>query len=148
MISNRLLATLMASLILCLGNAAFAQNAPAPTSELYLALGEKAGIQHFTHDFLIIVLQDDRIKDKFDDANIDRLEGLLAEQFCDLAGGPCHYSGKDMHTAHANRGITTAQFNALAEDLQIAMENNHISSRASNQLVAKLAPMYTDVVSK
>lgn len=128
------------------GTVAFASD--APSEGLYADLGGQAGIQKFTHDFLVIVLADDRIKDKFADANIERLEGLLAEQFCDLSGGPCHYSGKDMKTAHKGRNITMAQFNALAEDLQISMERDGVSSQASNRLIAKLAPMFGQVVTK
>ncbi len=123
---------------------------PSPTHDdaLYQSLGAKAGIRKFTHRFLTIVLADPRIQSKFEDADIERLEGLLAEQFCDLSGGPCRYSGKDMKSAHRDKGINTAQFNALAEDLQVAMEEAGVSSAASNQLVAKLAPMYKDVVTK
>ena len=121
---------------------------PARSAELYEQLGQKEGIRHFTHRFLSIVLADERIKGKFEDANIDRLEGLLAEQFCDLSGGPCQYSGRDMGTAHRGMDINTAQFNALAEDLQIAMEEAGIRTAASNQLIAELAPMYHQVVTK
>ena len=53
-----------------------------------------------------------------------------------------------MSDAHEGMGISNAHFNALAEDLQIAMENNHISSSISNKLVAKLAPMQRPIVSK
>jgi hemoglobin len=134
---------------ICLSTAALGETQqPTRDSALYEQLGGKTGIRKFTHRFLEIVLADDRIKSKFDDANIDRLEGLLAEQFCDLSGGPCQYSGKDMHAAHKGMGINTAEFNALAEDLQIAMSEAGISSRASNRLISKLAPMYHDVVTK
>ena len=117
-------------------------------ASLYHGLGEKAGIRKFTHTFVGIIVADERIKDKFADADMDRLEGLLSDQFCELSGGPCKYAGRDMKTTHKNMGIMTAQFNALAEDLQIAMEQAGVSTFYSNQLVGKLAPMYHVIVTK
>jgi hemoglobin len=120
---------------------------PAPGS-FYADLGGLAGIRKFTHALVVMLVEDPRTRDKFEDADMDRLEVLLVEQFCDLSGGPCHYSGKDMRAAHAHKEIGIAQFNALAEDLQIAMEQNQVPSAAANKLVAKLAPMAHDVVTR
>jgi len=53
-----------------------------------------------------------------------------------------------MYEAHDGMKISNAHFNALAEDLQMAMEKNNISSAIANQLVAKLAPMQRPIVSK
>jgi hemoglobin len=125
----------------------FAQTTPA-SDALYQELGGKAGISKIVSDFLPIVLADARIKESFKDADAERLAAMLAEQFCELSGGPCKYSGKDMKSAHENMKITNAQFNALAEDLQLAMEKNNIPSRAQNKLTAKLAPMQRTVVTK
>jgi hemoglobin len=123
--------------------------ASLPAADAFFTeLGGKDGIREFTHTFMGLITTDPRIKDKFEDADLDRLEGLLAEQFCDLSGGPCHYSGRDMRAVHAHRDITSAQFNALAEDLQIAMEQHNVPSSAANRLIAKLAPMHRDVVTK
>ena len=43
---------------------------------------------------------------------------MLADQFCDVLGGGCKYSGKSMRKIHEGLKITTADFNALAEELQ------------------------------
>lgn len=121
---------------------------PAPAGAFYADLGGMEGIRKFTHTFIGLITQDERIKDKFEDADLERLERLLAEQFCDLSGGPCHYSGHDMRSVHAHLEIRMAHFNALAEDLQIAMEQNGVPSAAANKLIAKLAPMVRDVVTQ
>lgn len=124
-----------------------AQTAPE-SDAVYQALGSKGGIKKIVDDFLPIVLADARIKDSFKDTDIERLGFMLTEQFCQVSGGPCGYSGKDMKTAHAGRHITNAQFNALAEDLQVAMDKHGIPSSTQNKLLAKLAPMQRDVVTK
>ena len=53
-----------------------------------------------------------------------------------------------MSTAHQQMHITNAQFNALAEDLQIAMDKHGVASSVQNKLIAKLAPMQRAVVTK
>ena len=72
----------------------------------------------------------------------------LEEQFCMLSGGPCEYKGEPMAEIHAGLKVTNAQFNALAEDLQMAMERNSVPSHIQNKLVAKLAPMQRTIVTK
>ena len=107
--------------------------------------GGKPGMAKITHEMMVGVLADPRIKDFFAKTDIERLEFLLAEQFCELVSGPCKYSGRDMKTVHRGEKINTAHFNFLAEHLQVAMENNGVPTWAQNKLIAKLAPMHRDV---
>lgn len=115
---------------------------------LYRDLGGKEKIELFTNDFVDILLQDPRIKDFFKDTNIPRLKMLLAEQFISLAGGPVKYSGADMKSVHTGLNIRNADFNALAEDLQIAMDRAKVPFFTQNRLIALLAPMQRDIVTK
>jgi hemoglobin len=126
---------------------AFAQNIPAADS-FYQDLGGKEGIQKIVDTFIPIVLEDLRINYTFDGVDMKRLANKLFEQFCELSGGPCKYTGKDMVTIHEDLKITNAQFNALAENLQTAMDKQSIPSRVQNKLIAKLAPMQRDIVTK
>jgi hemoglobin len=134
--------TFAALVLSCLAAGAHADDS------LFKALGGKPGIEKFTADFVQIVAADPRIERFFKDTDLQRLELLLAEQFCSLAGGPCKYQGRSMKEAHADMGVNTAHFNALAEGLQIAMEKNGVPHRAAARLVALLAPMHRDVVTK
>ncbi|MFZ6769547.1 group I truncated hemoglobin [Undibacterium sp. Di26W] len=114
---------------------------------LFQALGNEPGISKIVDEMLGLVLQDERIKASFKEANMPRLAKLLKEQFCVISGGPCKYTGDDMKLVHENLGINAAQFYALAEDLQIAMDKLAIASSTQNKLMAKLAPMKKDIVS-
>jgi hemoglobin len=136
------------SLIFLLGTAVSQAQSATLSDPLFQQFGGKAGIDKIVADFLPILLADDRIKDTFKDADMERLGNLLAEQFCQLTGGPCEYSGKNMREAHKDMHLSNAQFNALAEDLQFAMEKNGVSSSAQNKLIAKLAPMQRTVVTR
>jgi len=136
----------VAALLVAASPAGFAQTSHGDV--LYQDLGGKEGIRKVVDAFLPIVLDDPRIGQAFKDADIERLGMLLAEQFCQLSGGPCKYSGRDMKATHEGMNITNAQFNVLAEDLQTAMDRQGIASRVQNKLIAKLAPMQHEVVSK
>ena len=120
----------------------------AQDAATFEGLGGKPGIKKIVDTLLPIVLADPRIKDSFQDIDMKHLGMRLEEQFCMLSGGPCVYKGKDMADIHDGLNISNAQFNALAEDLQIAMERNGVPSRIQNKLVAKLAPMQRAIVTK
>lgn len=134
---------------------------PYTEDSTYQGLGGKEGIKKIVDTFITLITTDPRIKDSFTDFDIPQLNVRLQEQFCEFAGGPCKYTGKyhdkamegvgpvrDMKTVHQDLQITNAMFNALAEDLQIAMEQHNVPSSISNKLVAKLAPMQRDIVTK
>jgi hemoglobin len=120
--------------------------AQAVDDQLYQRLGAQAGIDKIVHDFIPIVLADPRINSFFRETDMDKLAKLLAEQFCQLAGGPCSYSGRDMVGAHDGMGVRLAHFNALAEDLQQSMEDNHVDAATANKLIGRLAPLQRAIV--
>jgi hemoglobin len=129
--------------LLCV--ASFAMAADDAT---FQGLGGKPGIKKIVATLIPLVLADARIKESFADSDMKNLAMRLEEQFCALSGGPCTYGGKDMAEIHDGLNITRAQFNALAEDLQIAMERTGVPARFQNKLVARLAPMARSIVTK
>ena len=124
---------------------AFAQ---APNEAALAPYGGYAGLGKITHDFVERVQKNPRIASFFKDADIERLEAMLTDQFCDVLGGGCKYSGKSMKEVHTNMKVRTADFNALAEDLQDALAAGNVPTYQQNKLIAKLAPMHRDVVEK
>lgn len=113
---------------------------------LYERIGGEAKMRATMHEFVLIMESDDRINFTFANTDLGKFEQLLFEQLCNLTGGGCKYTGRDMYTAHAKLNITNAQFNALAEDLYAAFDRVHVPYRLQNQVVAMLAPMQRDVV--
>lgn len=126
-------------------NLAYAQ---APNEAALAPYGGYAGLGKITHDFVERVQKNPRISSFFKDSDIERLEGMLTDQFCDVLGGGCKYAGKSMKEAHRDMKVSTADFNALAEDLQDALTAGNVPTSQQNKLVAKLAPMHRDVVEK
>lgn len=125
-----------------------ASQAATSSDAVFQEFGGKAGISKVIDDFLGIWAADPRINARLKDADVERLGFLLKEQIAQLTGGPVVYSGRDMKTAHRDMGLRNVDFNALAEDLQTAMEKNGVPTRAQNKLLAKLAPMEHDIVTK
>jgi hemoglobin len=125
-----------------------AARAESPDLGTYNAFGKLDGITRIVDDGVDRLLKDDRIKSYFASANIPRLKQLLSQQFCALLNGPCTYQGRDMKETHASMGLHNADFNALAEDFQLAMDDFKVPFREQNKLLALLAPMQHDIVRK
>jgi hemoglobin len=128
-------------------SAALSLSARADRS-LYADLGERAGIERIANAAVSLWLADDRVKDDFDNINLDRLKARLVDQLCQLAEGPCVYKGRSMAASHKGLHLTRAKFNAVAEDLQTAMEQAGIAYWTQNRLMARLAPMQRDIVTR
>ncbi len=122
--------------------------APVISSDgsLYKAFGGHDGLVRITDDLFVNIQADPRISSFFEPKKIPHIKDMLVEQFCEILGGGCTYSGKDMTTAHKDLGITQDSFFALVEDLQKAMDKNHVPFAAQNRLLAALAPQSRDMV--
>ena len=118
----------------------------ARADTLFVDLGGRSGLEKLAGLAVETWTHDPRVSATFDETNPDRLRRLLFEQLCKLTDGGCVYSGRDMREAHRGLHLDTLQFNVVVEDLQTAMEQLDIPFSVQNKLLAKLAPMYRDVV--
>ena len=122
--------------------------APQARAALFDDVGGQAGIDRIVDDATARFLADPRVSKTFEETNMDRFKKMLSAQLCQLTGGPCEYRGHDMTTAHRGLAVNQAMFNALAEDLQDSMEAVGVSYHTQNRVLALLAPMQRDVVSR
>lgn len=113
---------------------------------LFERIGGAAKLKAAVDEFTNIILEDDRINFTFADSDMNKFKKLIFEQLCEITQGPCKYTGRDMHEAHAKLNLDNAQFNALAEDLYMAFDRVHVPYRVQNRVMALLAPMQRDVV--
>lgn len=121
---------------------------PYDGAALYTAFGGEAGVGRVVDGMVDRSLEDPRIAEILIASDLVRLRRTLKEQFCYILGGACDYSGRDMQSSHKDLGITNRELNALIENLQLAMNAEGIPFRAQNKLLAKLAPMQPDVVTR
>jgi len=121
--------------------------AVAPADDaLFRALGGQAGIARIVDDFVPRLVADPRLSEFFRKARQEHLEEMLAQQFCQVSGGGCAYTGLPMKLAHQDMDISKGDFNALVEVLQASMDAQGVPFATQNQLLARLAPMHRDIV--
>ncbi len=130
--------------IACVSGAASAQT----QKSLYDRLGGQAAIVAVVDDFVGNVAKDKRINGFFAHADIPHLKMELVDQICSATGGPCTYTGKDMKTAHAGMGIHSRDFNALVGDLGKTLKKFKVPKKEQGELVAILAPLKKDIVTR
>lgn len=119
---------------------------PTAQPKLYDQMGGKGGIETIVDNFLNNLASDTRIAHFFATTDISHFRSMLIQQFCDLSGGPCTYGGKNMYDAHDKLHISDADFNALVEDLQKAMDDAQVPRDAQNRFLTLLVPMQKDSV--
>jgi hemoglobin len=138
--------------VIALSPIVHADENPAPADPSLLPVfeqfGGKPGLDALMEDFMIKLIEDSRTREYFAEADQKHIKQMLSEQFCVILGGPCTYTGKSMKEAHARLAINRGGFNALVEDLQLAMDMHEIPFRAQNKLLARLAPMHREVVTQ
>ncbi len=115
---------------------------------MFRTFGGKPGLAMLSDRFMQGLLADGRMRPHFSDVNTRRFKEKLTEQLCELLGGGCEYTGDPMKEVHAGLVITKADFNALVEVLQDAMDAQGIAFSDQNKLLALLAPMYRETVTR
>lgn len=115
---------------------------------MWRAFHGQAGVDRVVDELVDRSVADPRIGDIFKGHDLVRLRRTLKEQFCYLLNGGCHYSGRAMRAAHKDLGLQNADFNALVEHLQVAMDHERIPFRVQNRFLAKLAPMQRTTVER
>jgi hemoglobin len=117
---------------------------------LYDRLGGKDGVDAIADIFSKNLIADPRVSKLFKKSKdgLAHFKQMMAEQICQLAAGPCQYTGKDMKDAHKGMGIADAQFDAVVEDLKLALDEKGVSEQDKSELFAALAPMRADIVEK
>jgi len=123
-------------------------SAPA-TPTLYQRLGGREAIKQVVDDFVANLAADPRVNARFkglDAAKMAKLQTDLADQICDVTGGPCAYLGRDMKTVHAGMKITEAEWNATVEDLVKTLNKFKVGPKEQQELLSALGSMKKDIV--
>lgn len=117
-------------------------------NNLYQALGGESGVRRLVDEVVRELHADARISNLFKDTDDVYFKERLFEQFCELSGGGCTYTGLSMEEAHSGMQLTETDFNFFVEDTRIGMTRAGISIGAQNRLLALLQPMHGDTLRK
>lgn len=115
---------------------------------LYDRLGGDVGVKAVVSTLIERMRVDPVSGHLFRKVNHKRLVAKITEQICTLTGGPCAFEGDDMPTTHAGIPITETDFHRLVEHLVAILDSRGVGTREKNELLAILAPLKRDVVTR
>lgn len=115
-------------------------------STLYDRLGGEQGVDKIVNHLVQNIGHDQQIFHYFAEANVKRFKKHLAWHLCDISDGPCDYTGDSMQQIHDGMQINERDFNHLVDLLIDAMYKAGVSHPVQNQLLARLAPLRTDII--
>ena len=144
----RCLVSLLCLAVLFAMSPAASGRVSAADATLYDRLGGAPVVTKIADLMVTRFLADPRVAADFDNINLDRLRHRLADFICVVADGPCLYKGRSMKASHKGLHVDQAHFNAVVEDLQDAMDQAGVGFHTQNVLLARLAPMQRDIVTR
>lgn len=121
---------------------------PPPSKGLYKRLGGHDTLVAIVDAWVTGMTGDRRVSAMFANIDVPHMRALLVDKLCQLTGGPCAYSGRDMHRAHAGLGITEPAFDAVIEDLEAALRKFRVGEREQRDLVALLRSLKQEIVGR
>jgi hemoglobin len=116
------------------------------TKSLYDRLGGGDTINALTESWVARVGGDDRANGKFARTDIARLKKEVADQLCEVTGGPCTYTGRSMRETHAGMGTTAGEFDVVMQHLAAALDEFRLPKAEQDELAGLLRPMRDDIV--
>lgn len=113
---------------------------------LYAELGGEDGIERLVGLMVERVHSDPRIGELFAETDLAYLGERLQEQICQIADGPCEYTGLPMADAHSGMDISEREFNWFVEDVEQAMREAGLPLATQNRLLARLAKLRAEII--
>jgi len=111
---------------------------------IYEGLGGEAAVDQAVDIFYRKMLLDARVASYFDDVDMDRQRAKQKAFLTMVMGGPSHYTGKDMRSAHAHlvqRGLNDNHVDVVIEHLGATLKE----LGASDEQIAAVAALANSV---
>jgi hemoglobin len=114
---------------------------------IYESIGGGSALAAVVDDFYVRVLADPQLAGFFAGVNMQKLKGRQVQFFAAALGGPDPYRGATMRKAHADRGISQADFNKVAVHLVAALAAAGVPAETIAQIAEAITPLADDIVS-
>jgi len=141
---KKLLNTLLSATLLAASFSAVAEEAKAPS--LYDRIGGEPVVREIVSDIWDNHGKNPIVKNRFLYSDPVYVKQKVFEIFAMATGGPVEYTGQDMKTTHATMNISEAEFNAVVDDIMMALDENKIEAQEQNEILAILWSVRPDVV--
>ncbi|HEU4945613.1 MAG TPA: group 1 truncated hemoglobin [Kribbella sp.] len=117
----------------------------SPESD-YAAVGGGAAVSSVVDLFYQRVLADPQLAGYFEGSDLVRLKRHQVQLVSQVMGGPVTYEGAELAAAHADRGITDADFGKVVEHLIAALQAHDVDEEIIGRVVEALAATQGDIV--
>lgn len=115
-------------------------------ASLFERLGGIDAITAVARAFEDRAANDDRINQKFARTDLNRLTKEFVDQLCEVTGGPCTYTGRNMKDAHTNMAVSNGEFDAFMEDLVAILDNLKVGKAEQDELLSLLNSLRGEIV--
>ncbi|MFU2510025.1 MAG: group I truncated hemoglobin [Pseudoalteromonas prydzensis] len=113
---------------------------------LYQQLDGQAGLERLVDSFINQIGNDEQIIHYFEHANISHFREGFINHLCVLTDGPCKYTRDSMVEIHTGMNISEADFNHVVDLLINAMNEQNIEHPVQNKILAKMAPLRSEII--
>jgi len=118
----------------------------ADEASLFERLGGERVMTRVVDQMVAKMVQDPGIAATLEGIDLARFSHKLYVHLCATTGGPCVYSGDDLHTVHAGMNITRAQLEVSTAALAAALDANSVGEREKAELLRLRAPMKEEIL--
>jgi hemoglobin len=120
-------------------------------STLYQRLGGYDAIAEGVDDVLKRIAEDELLR-RFlagaSDKQLRRLRQKAVDYVCEKTGGPCFYIGRDAAEAHADAGVTEADWERASELMAAVLDARGVQGELREEIGGFLADLREDIVEK
>jgi hemoglobin len=126
--------------------------AAAPQGSLYERLGGVYPISAVVDDFIERLLVNDTLnanpalREARQRVPKQGLKFHVTTQVCQVTGGPCQYTGRDMREAHAHLDISEREWKAMLADFRASLNKFDVPAAEQGELVDIVNSTKADIV--
>jgi hemoglobin len=114
-------------------------------ASLYTRFGGYDVIAAVADDFIGWVVADRQLGRLFvsgyGEERLKAIRQLVVNQLCELTGGPCVYTGRDMKTVHKGLGVTDADWSIAIDLLTAALTKHRVALPEQSEFLAMIGAM-------
>lgn len=128
-----------------------AQEAPSQDT-LFERLGGLPAISlvvsDFVDDFIVddVILSNPAVRERKTPDTAPYIKFQVTTLVCQLAGGPCEYTGLDLATAHEGLNVTGEEWDRMVEIFAGTLAEHQVPEQEQEELFGIMAPARDDIV--
>jgi truncated hemoglobin YjbI len=134
------------------GDASGDGRSAAQSESLYKRLGGYDQIAAITDDFVAAIVADKQLGrlfvSGFPESRLRTIRQHVVDMLCELTGGPCVYTGRDMVTTHKGLGITNSDWDISVNLLKATLNRYRVGAREQSELLRIIGDMKGMIVEK